>query len=184
MTTIGVTGHRFLEDIECLTVSIDRAFEIIEDRFVPPYTLVSSLAEGADSIVAERALARWEKTRLIVSLPLDIDDYLEDFSTVSSKAGFLNLLQIAGEILPPPVVSTRQEAYSAAGDQVIERCDVLIALWDGKEAQGEGGTGEIVAAARERGLPLIWIQAGNRIPGTETPTTLGQSQGRISLENF
>jgi hypothetical protein len=37
---------------------------------------------------------------------------------------------------------------------------VLIALWDGQPSRGKGGTAEIVAYARQRGIPVVWIDAG------------------------
>jgi predicted flavoprotein YhiN len=78
----------------------------------------------------------------------------------------------------------RDQAYAAVGRYVLEHCDVLIAIWDGQSAQGLGGTGDIVAQARQRGLPMAWIHAGNHRPGTEEPTTLGEEQGKVSLERF
>ena len=60
----------------------------------------------------------------------------------------------------------------------MEHSAVILVLWDGREAQGVGGTGEIAAAARLIGLPMAWIMAGNRVPGTEEPTTLGENQGK------
>jgi hypothetical protein len=40
----------------------------------------------------------------------------------------------------------------------VNRSDRLLAVWDGKPAQGLGGTGDIVAYAKSRGLPttVIW----------------------------
>ena len=64
------------------------------------------------------------------------------------------------------------------------QCDVLLAVWDGQEAQGLGGTGEIVARARGLGKPVVIVRAGNRLPGTEDPTTLGEEQGRVMLEGL
>jgi hypothetical protein len=34
----------------------------------------------------------------------------------------------------------------------------LVAVWDGEPSDGHGGTGDVVAAARERGLPVtaVW----------------------------
>jgi len=51
-------------------------------------------------------------------------------------------------------------------------------------AQGLGGTGGIALRARERGLPIAWVHAGNRKPGTEEPTSLGADQGQLTLENL
>lgn len=184
MTRIGVTGHRFLAETDKLTQSVDRALAVIEGQFDPPYILFSSLAEGADRLVPYRAFARWEGARLVVTLPLDIEDYLQDFKTLSSKADFVNLMEQADKILQPPEKTTREKAYLAAGLRVLDLCEVLIAIWNGSKAQGKGGTAGIVAKARKEKKPLIWIHAGNRILGTTTPISLGEEQGKITLENF
>ena len=61
---------------------------------------------------------------------------------------------------------------------------MLIAVWDGQDGQGQGGTATVVAKARELGLPIAWVHAGNRKPGTLEPTSLGAEQGSVSYENF
>ena len=76
----------------------------------------------------------------------------------------------------------RSEGYWLAGRKMLERIDVLIALWDGQISQGQGGTGEIVAIARQKGLPLAWVKCGNRRPGTGIATSLKEEQGKVSFE--
>ena len=69
MITIGVTGHRFLAEVEKLTTAVDSALAKIERVFGDPKMLVmSSLAEGADRLITRQALARGNAA-LIVPLP-------------------------------------------------------------------------------------------------------------------
>lgn len=42
----------------------------------------------------------------------------------------------------------------ATGLIVVERCDALLAAWDGEPAGGFGGTADVVAYARSRGRPV------------------------------
>jgi hypothetical protein len=184
MTKIGVTGHRFLADTEKLIQSVDKALGVIEEQFEPPYILLSPLAEGADRLVPYRAFARWHSARLVVSLPLDVEEYMEDFKTLTSKADFINLAEMADQFLQPTGGIDREDAYQAAGFRVIDLCDVLIAVWDGLKTQGKGGTAEMVARAREKKTPVIWIHAGNRMPGSTSPISLSEEQGKLTLENF
>jgi len=93
-------------------------------------------------------------------------------------------LPLADEVITLPPAPTRDQAYAAVGRYVIDHCELLIAIWDGQEARGQGGAGEIVAQARLRGLPIAWVHAGNRKPGTQEPTTLGEEQGMVTLERF
>lgn len=119
--------------------------------------IISPLAEGADRLVAFRVLVDSEAS-LVVPLPLDVDEYMKDFDSMVSKAEFVNLLEQAKQVFVLPEEETRQASYLAAGLYVLDHSDVLIALWDGAPAQGTGGTADIVAEARKRGMPLAWVQ--------------------------
>jgi len=184
MTAIGVTGHRFLGDLDKVASGVDEALSKIEKVFpAQPLTVISPLAEGADRLVAHRLLVR-SKARLVVPLPLPQSDYVADFHSDESKDEFLTLLERADEVIVLPPAPTREQAYAAAGRYVLDQCNVLVAIWDGQSAQAPGGTRDIVAEARRRALPLAWIRAGNRRPATQKPTTLGEGQGRVSFECF
>jgi hypothetical protein len=130
-----------------------------EGRNETPVRLValSPLAEGADRLVAERVLAR-EGSELEVVLPLDEVDYEADFKTDASRAEFRALLARARTVHWMSRAPSRNEAYAAAGRYVVDHCDVMIAVWDGRAANGPGGTADIVAYARERGTRLVMIQ--------------------------
>ncbi len=181
---IGVTGHRFLAEVEKLEAAARQAVDMIERAF-PSRRLaaVSPLAEGADRLVARIVLER-EAAALIVPLPLPREDYLQDFATPESRAEFEELLGRAAQVLQLPPAPTREEAYEQVGQYVVDHSDVLIALWDGQGAQGQGGTADMVYRALERGMPVFHIKAGNRRPGTTEPTTLGPEQGRLVVHNL
>jgi len=181
---IGVTGHRILAEIERIQGGVEEALCRIDRLFGgKPMTCISSLAEGADRIVARQVLMR-SGARLIVALPLPESEYIDDFVSIESRAEFSNLFHRADEVAQIPSTATREQAYEAAGKYVVANSDVLIAIWDGGSARGRSGTGEMVALARERGIPLAWVHAGNRDPETRRPRTLGESQGLVSFENF
>lgn len=61
-------------------------------------------------------------------------------------------LNAAGERSPD------SRSYEAVGRVVLDQSDVLMAIWDGKSEHGEGGTGQVVTEALERGIPVIWIR--------------------------
>ena len=48
-----------------------------------------------------------------------------------------------------------------ASRAMLARADHLFAVWDGKPARGYGGTADVVAEARQRGVPVtaIWPEA-------------------------
>jgi hypothetical protein len=172
---VGVTGHRALAEPEKVQDGIEKALRHIEARFGQPLTALSSLAKGADQMATERILGRAE-ARLIVPLPLPVEDYLNDFGSEPSRQKFLDLLEQAERVIDLPSTASREDAYEAAGRYILDHSDVLLVVWDGQGAQGQGGTGAIVVEARGRGLPIIWVHAGNHEPSTE--------QGLVTLENW
>jgi len=181
---IGVTGHRILAERDKIDRGVEEALGKVEQLFPGEIlTVVSALAEGADRIVARRVLAR-PGARLVVPLPLDESDYISDFSSEESRVEFSTLLRRASKIERMPPTPARDQAYEAAGEYVLNNSDVLLTIWDGLPAQGRGGTADIVSRARKRKLRIAWIHAGNREPGTDQPTTLGNEQGQVTFENF
>jgi len=57
-----------------------------------------------------------------------------------------------------------EAAYYAASNYIVERCDLLVAVWDGRLAVGLGGTGHAVARANELGrdVMITWPQGVQR----------------------
>src|SRR5579875_905908 len=172
---VGVTGHRRLPDDPELLAQVDRALdrilELAPRASATPtrLTVISPLAEGADRLVAGRVLSRLGAA-LEVPLPLPKDDYLSDFATPESKAQFAALLGQADVVTELPHCEARDDAYEQVGRYVVERADILIALWDGLPPRGLGGTARVVEFARQRGMPVLWIN-------TVSPYTLTEDQG-------
>jgi hypothetical protein len=162
MVAIGVSGNRDLIDLAAVSNAVDKALRKILTTFGEnSLQVVSPLAEGADRVVVWRAMAYYS-VRLVVPLPLEISDYLLDFKSTSSKAAFKTLLEQADQVIELPAEDTREACYLAAGMYVLDHSDVLIAVWDGEPARGIGGTAEIVAEARQRGMPIAWVQVIER----------------------
>jgi len=139
------------------------------------FCVITVLAEGADRLVAEEVLKTPEPT-LEAVLPLVQKDYMTDFTDKQSKREFEELLKkdpsprvlrekplkdLYLEYNEKQLKEERINAYFEAGEYVVDHCDVLIAIWDGQEAKGRGGTGDIVAYARKRSCPLVIIPTNN-----------------------
>lgn len=181
---IGVTGHRFLSGENRVADGVDLALRQVELAYgARPLALLSPLASGADQLVARRALLR-PGTELVVPLPMPLTEYLNDFPVGTSRDAFLELLSQAVETVNMPPAGIRDEAYEAVGRFVVEHSDVLIAVWDGKPARGQGGTGQIVAEARQRGLPLAWILADNQAARTVSSLSDASEWGTVRFERF
>ncbi len=153
MTILGITGHRSFADTAVVAGGIDAVLA----RF-KPHSIVSPLAEGADRLAVQRALALGA-VRLIVPLPLSEAEYLEDFATQESRDEFQAFLARAERVVVMPPAADRRDAYAAVGHWVLKHCDVLLAVWDGQPPKSHAGTGAIVARARAQGHPLAWVDA-------------------------
>jgi hypothetical protein len=181
---IGVTGHRALKNQAQIRSIVDQVIDDIKQAH-PESSLVvlSPLAEGADRLVARQVLAQ-DGSRLIVAMPMRKIDYMSDFETQDSIREFNELLDQASEIIELPGQSLREGAYADVGRYILDRCDLLIALWDGQKSEGVGGTGEIVALARERGMPLAWIRVMRPNVGGRSGISDDEYLEKLHYENF
>ncbi|WP_256106716.1 hypothetical protein [Streptomyces sp. ODS05-4] len=161
MKRIGVTGHR---DIPPELHGHVRA--AIHETFRghgggAGLEALSSLATGADQLFADIALA-WgaELTAVIPS-----GDYEQGFADPVELARYHCLLARATREVRLDYPHSTDEAYYAAGAYIADHCDRLVAVWDGRPARGLGGTGDIVAYARERGRPVtvVWREGVRRV---------------------
>ncbi|MFE7405757.1 hypothetical protein [Isoptericola sp. NPDC057559] len=154
---IGATGHRDVAEVDDFVSAIRSVIletrEAVRSAGVDDvvFGVVSALAEGADRVIARTVLEE-RGAVLEVALPLPADDYERDFVDEASRKEFRELLRRADTVRVEPASAERGSAYMLAGYRVVERCDVLIAVWDEGPARGRGGTAEVVAAAR-RAVP-------------------------------
>ncbi len=158
--------------------NLKAAAQIYSDQQPPRLAVLSPLAEGADRLVAEAALAQgaW----LSAVLPMPEAEYERDFP--GSVAQFRTLRAAAESmggvtrlhLKPGFTPDERTETYAQVGAFTLRNCDILIAIWDGQPPRGPGGTAEVVARARAAGLPVLHIH-----PHTDRLTIL-RSRGRQS----
>jgi len=172
--SIGVTGHRKLENVDILSKSVKSVIDKILNNFpstkdtsVLPRVL-SPLAEGSDRLVAEEVL-KYDSAELKVILPLCRDEYLEDFPSEGSKKEFeallskadnqltLNVKPLKENIPNELLLEAKKQAYEDTGRYIVNHSDVLIAIWDELPSQGKGGTANIVQYAKSKGCPIFII---------------------------
>jgi hypothetical protein len=173
---VGITGARNLagDALPRLTAQLDELLTFLQGQLrqfaarmaesglyaeaAPRMRLLSPLAEGADRLAAQRALALGYQ--LEAPLPFRAELYEQDFPETVTE--FRNLLDRSeGRVLE--LQATRGAAdnacYEAVGRLVARNCDLLIAIWDGEQANGRGGTAEIVRFAARHNQPIWWLHA-------------------------
>jgi hypothetical protein len=151
MTAIGVTGHQDIPDnaLDFIEDGIRRTLEEFRGDFVG----ISSLAAGADQIFARIVLTVGGSLRAVIPSAR----YETAFEEQATRRQFEVLLEGAAEVETLPFDSPCQNAYLAAGKRIADVSDILIAIWDGKEAKGKGGTADTVRYARTRGIKVVII---------------------------
>jgi hypothetical protein len=164
---VGVTGHRALENADSVADRARRVLDTIETQVLRRsaatpvvFTVVSALAEGADRLVAHVVLER-EGSQLEATLPLDREEFAKDFETDASRAEFSELLGRASLVYEPERAEARPQAYATGGFRLVDRIDVLIAVWDHEPPRGVGGTAAVVAYAADQKVPTFVVSAAD-----------------------
>lgn len=135
---------------------------------VPVLRAISPLAEGADQIFAEQALARGYQ--LVCPFPFPQSEYEKDFEpgralgpdvlsqfrrllASAHTAGRLSVVELPGDR------RHRGEAYRQAGAEVAGASDLLVVVWDGAWRGSTAGTEGALKLAAARQVPTVWVDA-------------------------
>ena len=183
---VGIVGHRpdrleksdtnqlkqvlrsILSDIKSEVLSFSKPHKNLYNPSPPILRAISPLAEGADRLFAEQALDL--EFELCCLMPFPQTEFEKDFQEgnaleTDSLARFRNLLDRAEKETKltrfelDGIRKTRGKAYGAAGRVVLNQSDILMVVWDG-EFQGKiGGTEKTFREARNRGIPIVWVDA-------------------------
>jgi hypothetical protein len=113
---------------------------------------ISCLADGADQLFARAVLDAGGRLEVVVP-------------AARYRAGlppacwpeYDALLDQAAYVVRLGHVECTSQVHVDASEEILERADLLLAVWDGKPARGRGGTADVVAQAHEVGLPVVVI---------------------------
>jgi hypothetical protein len=126
----------------------------------PDLVGVCSLAVGADQIFAKALLAAGGRLHVI----LPSANYNTTFNAGDELANYSDLVSSSSSVEELPFPGPSEEAFFAAGRQVVDQSDLLFAVWDGAPAAGLGGTADIVQYAKDSGtvVEIIWPPGARR----------------------
>ena len=129
-------------------------------RAESPLLAITSLAAGADQLVATELLRAGGHLHVIVPS----GHYERTFTTQVDLASFRSLLEAADAVTRLDYAEPSEEAFLAAGKRVVDDCEMLIAIWDGKPARGLGGTADVVRYAQDTGkaVSIVWPDGAGR----------------------
>jgi hypothetical protein len=162
---LGVSGHLDLDPQVVLAVENCLRLTLKKFNDQHPHTpliLLSPLAKGADQVVAEVADEEQIGAKLFVVLPMPQQMYLADFDKPELVDRFYSCFKQRHWLLELPLLASeekvaipgpeRDQQYRAAGQFIVRHCQILIAIWDGEDERGMGGTAEVVTEQLQ-GLP-------------------------------
>lgn len=148
---IGFTGHQRIASPQNWGWIREQMEQVLQAN--AECSVLVCLAEGADQLFASSAL----ELGVPVEAVIPCQDYASTFSNPTAKSRYEDLLRLVTRndtlALHPP----SEEAFLVAGRHIVDRSDLLVAVWNGKPAAGKGGTGDIVAYARSAGRPVLHI---------------------------
>ena len=172
--SVGITGHRseaipadatdlvwerlkqILEALAAKAGAIHRSETEFFGPELPRLVFISALADGADQIGAEIAIALGYELHAI--LPFERDRYRADLANDEARERFNYLLDRAVGVLElPGGPADALQPYVMAGLATVAQSDVLIAVWDGLPPRGRGGTAEVVDLAVRKAKPVVRI---------------------------
>lgn len=86
---------------------------------------------------------------------------LADHDEALGELALAHLADPANHDIASRAAAGMSAQVALAGRVMIEQSDLLIAVWDGRAANLAGGTGHTIAAALERGCPVLRIDPAN-----------------------
>lgn len=159
MPRLGITGH---SNLTTATVPLVAAGirSAVESHASGELVGVTCLARGADQIFARVVLELGGTVEVV----LPAADYRDRKVKPDNAAEFDELISNAATVHTMPHAESNRNAYMAASEHVLATISALVAVWDGKPSGGYGGTADVVAAARERGIPVtvVWPHNAER----------------------
>ncbi|MGH3841644.1 MAG: hypothetical protein ACRDS0_09410 [Pseudonocardiaceae bacterium] len=151
MSRIGITGHSNLTDAAEKVVC--EALQNLLRHLRGEVIGVSCLARGADQLFARVVLDVGGSLEVVLPAP----DYRTKVKP-DNVDRYDALLAAAASVHVMPFDTSCRESYMAASDYLLSTVDEVIAVWDSGPSGGLGGTADVVAAARQRGLTVhvVW----------------------------
>jgi hypothetical protein len=158
MAVVGVTGHTNLTDQSVVLVH-QELLDLLRPR-ANDLVGMTCLARGADQVFADAVLELGGALEVVIPA----SDYFTGISDPVSRKRCEAYLGAAASTVTMPYESSGPPAYLSASRYLIDRCDLLLAVWDGSPATGSGGTADAVAYAHDRGrsIVVVWPEGARR----------------------
>ncbi|SPP92765.1 hypothetical protein [Bradyrhizobium vignae] len=146
---VGITGHQEREGVDWGWVGETLMHELANLTGVR--RAFSSLAVGSDQVFARAAMS----VGIPVTAVIPVNGY-DRFFAPDARAEYRRLLGMC-DVTNLGWTGDDQEGFFAAGKFIVDKSDLLFAVWDGKQSKGIGGTADVVAFALAKSRRVIHI---------------------------
>lgn len=147
---LGITGHQRLEQYDSKWIESAINNFLSENKVTEGFTC---LAAGADQLFA-RLL---ERRNIPFSAVIPCKEYETTFREQGDLFAYQRLEKQAAQLYFLPFEHPSEQAFFEAGKEIVAHSDRILAIWDGKKAQGLGGTADIVAEALQQFKPVVHL---------------------------
>ncbi len=162
---IAGTGHRYFnDDRETLKQQIKNVLKKYSDDY--NVIVMTCYAMGSDWLIAECACELGLTTKAVIPLPYE--EYIADVKNDAEENGIvftaddeMKMRTLLAQTVVCKVIPDERYKYFEASKYLVDKCDKLIALWDGRALPladkddnpiNRGGTYHTIKLARDRGL--------------------------------
>ena len=146
---VGFTGHQERPGIQWSWVEQTLSAEL--SKLGNVQKAFSCLAAGSDQRFAEAAIT----LNIPVVAVVPLEGYERFFNEVD-LSNYQRLLKQC-QVVKLAWEGDPERAFFEAGKFIVDRCNLLFAVWDGASAEGLGGTGDVVGYAQQKHRPVVHI---------------------------
>lgn len=152
---IGITGHQDLGSQQKYNEIANKLNQIISGN---PITFgFTCLAKGADQLFAETLM----KDRIPYCAVIPSDNYEDTFTDKETLEKYQLLIKNAEQEKILSFNQPEEKAFYEAGKYVADSSDLLIAIWNGEDSKGLGGTADIVNYCLRLKKPVIHLDTSS-----------------------
>ncbi len=152
---IGVSGHQQLGNRSTHDFVREqfRALLLAYQRQGYDLVLYAALAMGADQLFVQTAL----EEHIPFEAVIPCQHYEAIFPSDEARDIYQQLLHHAQTLHQLPADACSDDAYLAAGEWLVNHCDLIVLAWNGLPPMGRGGTGDVASYARLRQRPFLHL---------------------------
>jgi hypothetical protein len=157
---VGVIGHCAdggHDEFSYAHLCVHRILSALITKY-PTVKATSAIAEGADSIFAQSAVALGIKLEVVIPF----ESFMSDFTKQEAYERRLCLRSRSVSEIQVNFSAKSELAYRKSMEWIVFKSSLVVAVWDGREVGTIGGTWEAVSLCKKLKKQLIHINTSTK----------------------